>query len=286
MKRSTWVIAALAAAAVAIVALWWTRRGQDEAVRFRTVALERGTIESTVSATGTVNPVEQVEVGSQVSGTVARLGADYNARVKRGQVLLQIEPSSFRARELQAEANVAKAEAGALDGKRALDRSKELLPQNYISQADVDAAEATYAQRLADLKQARAALEVAQVDLANTTIRAPIDGVVISRSVDLGQTVAASLQAPRLFVIANDLSRMQVETRISEADIGRIAPGQRADFTVDAFPDVPFEGEVNQVRLEPIVDQNVVTYTTVIRTECQKTVSCAMRRRFVRPVHQ
>ncbi|HEY3215106.1 MAG TPA: efflux RND transporter periplasmic adaptor subunit, partial [Candidatus Eisenbacteria bacterium] len=184
-----------------------------------------------------------------------------------GQVLCRIEPSSFRARVVQAEAAVAKAEAAVKDAQRVLNRARELVRENYISQAEVEAAEVALEQRQAELQQARAQLEISQVDLANTTIRAPIDGVVIARSIDLGQTVAASLQAPKLFVIANDLSRMQVETRIDEADIGRIRPGLPVTFTVDAFPDDDFEGRVAQVRLEPIVDQGVVTYTTVIHTD-------------------
>lgn len=266
MNRQRWIV--LIVAVVLAGGGWWFFRGRSgtDAPKFRTAAVEQGAIESLVSATGTVRPVVQVEVGSQVSGTVSRLLVDYNARVREGQVLCQLDPSSFRARALQAEASVARAEAGVKDARRQLTRAKELIEQNYVSQAEVDAAEVTVETRDAELKQARAALEAAQVDLANTTIRAPIDGIVIARSVDLGQTVAASLQAPKLFVIANDLSQMQVETRIDEADIGTIHAGLPVRFTVDAFPDETFHGEVAQVRLEPITEQNVVTYTTVIRT--------------------
>jgi HlyD family secretion protein len=181
-------------------------------------------------------------------------------------VLAQIEPSSFQTRVVQAEATVAHAEAALKDGQRQFARSQELLKGNYVAQADVDAAEAVVDQRKADLMQANAQLRSARLDLDHTTIHSPIEGVVISRAVDVGQTVAASLQAPELFVIANDLTQMQVETRIDEADIGRIRPGLPVKFTVDAFPDVTFEGTVSQVRLEPITDQNVVTYTTVMRT--------------------
>jgi HlyD family secretion protein len=190
-----------------------------------------------VSATGTVQPVEQVEVGSQVSGTVLRLAADYNDRVRKGQVLCQLDPSSFRARAVQGEAAVARAEAALKDAKRAYTRAQDLIAQNYISQADVDAAEVAVEQRDAELKQARAQLDASQVDLANATIRSPIDGVVIARSIEVGQTVAASLQSPRLFVIANDLAQMQVETRIDEADIGKIAVDLPVRFNVDAFPE-------------------------------------------------
>jgi len=266
VSRSRIAAIALIAAAVLVVGWLWWSRGRSEPIRYRTALAERGSIEAVVSATGTIQPVEQVDIGSQVSGTVWKLRADYNSRVRQGQVLLEIEPSSFRARVAQAEAAVARAEAAVGEAKLQLDRANELLPQKYVSQADVDVAVSTLQQRQADLKQARAALQASQVDLDNTTIRSPIDGVVIARSVDLGQTVAASLQAPKLFTIANDLTQMQVETRIDEADIGQIRPGLPVIFTVDAFPDQQFEGEVAQVRLEPIVEQNVVTYTTVIRT--------------------
>jgi HlyD family secretion protein len=263
LKRNHWIVIGVIVIA-ALGFFWWRAQGKSEPVRYRTAAAERGSIESKVSATGTIRPVVEVEVGSQVSGTVQKIYADYNSRVHQGEVLLQIEPSTFRARELQAEAAVAKAEAALKDGERQLKRVADLLPQNYVSQADVDAAQAVVDQRAADLKQANAQLEAAKVDLANTTIRAPIDGVVISRSIDVGQTVAASLQAPTLFLLGNDLTQMQVETRIDEADIGQVRIGLPVTFTVDAFPDATFEGNVSQVRLEPITDQGVVTYTTVI----------------------
>jgi HlyD family secretion protein len=266
LNRPRWITLGIVVALVAVAVVWWRVRGAPDKPRFRTAAVEQGRIESVVSATGTVRPVTQVEVGSQVSGTVAELYADFNSRVRKGQVLCQLDPASFRARAVQAEAAVSRAEAALLDAQRQFRRAKELLPQNYVSQADVEAAEVAVKQREADLKQARAQLDVARVDLANTTIRAPIDGVVISRSIDRGQTVAASLQAPRLFVIANDLQSMQIETRIDESDIGVIHRGLPSTFTVDAYPDLTFRGEVDQVRLEPITEQNVVTYTTVITT--------------------
>lgn len=264
MNRTRWM-ALGAVVLVAALGWWWasTHRGPEK-VRYRTAALDRGNIQMVVSATGTIRPVEQVEIGSQVSGTVSRLEADYNSRVRKGQLLLQLDPSSFRARHTQAEASVARAQAALREARRGYARAQELVKENYISQADVETAEVAVEQREADLKQAMAQLEAAQVDLNNSTIRSPIDGVVIARSVEVGQTVAASLQSPRLFVIANDLTRMQVETRIDEADIGQIRPGLPVQFTVDAFPDQTFDGTVSQVRLEPITEQNVVTYTTVI----------------------
>jgi len=266
LNRGRWALLVGGGAVAAVLVFVWLGRGKSEAPKFRTAAVARGAVESVVSATGSIRPVIQVEVGSQVSGTLYRIHADFNSRVRAGQVLCEIEPSAFEARVVQNQAAVAKAEVMVKDAQRILGRQKELVRQNYVSQAEVEAAEVAVDQRQAELRQARAQLQVADVDLKNTTIRAPIDGVVIARSIDLGQTVAASLQAPKLFVIANDLARMQVETRIDEADIGRIHPGLPVSFTVDAYPDMSFEGEVAQVRLEPIVEQGVVTYTTVIRT--------------------
>ncbi len=260
-----WVIAALVA--VALVSWWGLRPHRGAAVKYRTATVERGPLEATVSATGTVQPVEQVEVGSQVSGTVEKLFADYNSRVTAGQVLCQLEPSSLRARMVQAEAAVARAQAAVSDGDRALKRARELREQNVISEVELEGAEVAKQQRDADLQSAQAQLQVARVDLEHTTIRSPIDGVVLARTIDLGQTVAASLQAPKLFVIARNLAQMQVETRIDEADIGRVRPGLPVTFTVDAYPEMSFHGQVQQVRLEPIAEQGVVTYTTVIATE-------------------
>jgi HlyD family secretion protein len=266
VKPNRWAVAGLVVI-VAVGAAWFVRtRAKKSEPRYRTAAVERGDLTASVSATGTVKPVVQVEVGSQVSGTLEKLYADYNSRVRAGQVLCTLEPSAFRARLAQSEAAVARAEAALKDANRKLVRSRELVKDDYISQADVEAAEVEVEQRRADVKQAQAQLQSSQVDLDHATIRAPIDGVVISRSIDVGQTVAASLQAPKLFVIANDLTQMQVETRIDEADIGRVRSGLPVSFTVDAFPDQEFEGSVSQVRLEPITDQNVVTYTTVIAT--------------------
>ena len=247
---------------VAGVLVWRSRAGSDE--KYRTQPAERGDIEVTVSATGTIQPVEKVEVGSQVSGTIAWLGADFNDRVRKGQVLAQLDPALFKTAVAQAEANRARAQAALAEAERTFTRSKELKERNVIAQVELDAAEATYDQRKAEVRQAQASLSNAVVNLRNATITSPIDGVVIARAVDRGQTVASAMSAPRLFQIAGDLTRMQVETKIDEADIGRVMPGLKASFTVDAFPDDTFEGTVRQVRLEPLAEQNVVTYTTVI----------------------
>ena len=252
---------------IAAGTLWLARsRGGHDVPHYLSAPVAEGDLTATVSATGSVRPVVQVQVGTQVSGTISELHADYNSRVRAGQLLAQIEPSSFKTRVVQAEAAVARADAALKDARRQFARTQELEKGNFVSQADVDAAESTVDQRNADLQEAQAQLAAARLDLEHTTIRSPIDGVVISRSVDVGQTVAASLQAPQLFVIANDLAQMQVEARIDEADIGRIRPGLPVTFSVDAFPDITFQGSVSQVRLEPITDQNVVTYTTVMGT--------------------
>ena len=266
MNRKRWIVA-LAVLVVAVLGFWWWKaKSAGPAPKYRTAEADRGSIESVVSATGTVRPVVQVEIGSQVSGTVDKLNADYNSKVKAGQILVELEKSSFIAREVQAEAAVSRADASVKDAERALQRTQELFNQKYVAQADLDAAVVTLDLRRADLKQAQAALTAARVDLDHATIRSPIDGVVISRTIDRGQTVAASLQAPQLFIIANDLSQMQVESKIDEADIGRLVQGLPVTFTVDAFPDRTFTGSVQQVRLEPITDSGVVTYTTVIQT--------------------
>ncbi len=266
MNRNRWILVATLLVVAMFGAWWWRSRSAAGAPKYRTAEADRGSIESVVSATGTIRPVIQVEIGSQVSGTVDKLHADFNSRVRAGQVILELERSSFRAREVQAEAAVARAEASVKDSERGLARAQELFSQKYLSQAELDAATVAVELRKADRMQALAQLEAAQVDLRHATIRSPIDGVVISRSIDLGQTVAASLQAPKLFVIANDLSQMQVESKIDEADIGRLRTGLSVSFTVDAFPDQAFKGRVAQVRLEPLIEQGVVTYTTVIQT--------------------
>lgn len=277
--------------------------------KFRTVRVERGEISSVVTATGTINPVITVLVGSQVSGTIKALHADFNSRVKEGEVIAQIDPAIFEAQVEQgkanvlnaqanvlnaqanlenAKANLAKAEVAVLDTKRTLDRNQSLLEKKVIAQATLDTVQANYdtalAQRevakaqvesarsqmessKAQVEQAKAALKLSETNLRYTTIRSPVNGIVISRNVDVGQTVAASLQAPTLFTIAKDLTRMQVDTNVSEADIGRIAKDQEATFNVDAYPEKTFRGRVSEIRNAPITVQNVVTYDVVIQVD-------------------
>lgn len=261
--KARWVWAGVLALAVT-GGVFWFKRPREAAAEYRTARVDRGSIVATVSATGTVKPVTMVQVGSQVSGTVLSLHADFNSRVRKDEVVARLDPSMFRTQMAQAEATLTRAEVNVADAERTLRRSKDLLERNLVSQADVDGAQAALDRSSAEVKQARAAVDQARVNLGHTTIASPIDGVVVARNVDVGQTVAASLQAPVLFEIANDLTDMQVEASVDEADIGRVAPGQAVRFTVDAFPDESFAGVVAQIRLQAITVQNVVTYTTVI----------------------
>lgn len=239
-------------------------RSSAEEIKYRTEKISRGDIVVQVRATGTVNPVQTVQVGSQVSGILAKIYVDYNSQVRAGQIIAQIDSTFLAASVKESEANVDRALAQVNEARRGLNRSKELSGKNLISQAEMDAAQTTYETSLAQLKQSQASLDRTRVNLRYSIIRAPIDGVVISREVDVGQTVAASLQAPKLFVIANDLKKMQVEANVDEADIGNIQIGQDVTFTVDAHPGREFNGTVTQIRLAPQMVQNVVTYTVII----------------------
>lgn len=304
---------------------------------YRTGKVERGGIDATISATGTMNPVITVQVGSQVTGMVKELYADFNAQVKRGRLIARIDPATFEAKLQQAKADLenakanvmnqraamAKAEAAVTNAQAAVEVSKAnivraevgvhdariksesraaLFKEGGISQEERDSAKATYDSAVAQLeaakaqrqaaealsrsaqaelqvahaelvaaeaavKQKEASVVQAQVDLDHTSIRAPVDGVVISRNVDVGQTVAASLQAPTLFVIARDLTKMQVNTSVDEADVSKVQVGQDAAFTVDAFPGQAFTGKVSQIRKAPVIQQNVVTYDVIIRVD-------------------
>src|SRR5213594_1133386 len=224
----------------------------------------RGPITQAVTATGTLNPVVNVQVGSQVSGNIAKLFADFNSQVKAAQVVAQIDPALFQATVTQAEGDLANALAALELAKVNATRTQELFAKKTSSQADVDQAMANLHQAEANVKIKQGALDKARADLDHCTITSPIDGVVISRSVDVGQTVAASLQAPVIFAIANDLTKMQIDANVAEADVGVIKIDQNVDFTVDAFPMQTFHGKVVQVRNAPITVQNVVTYDTVI----------------------
>ena len=291
LKRH-WVIAILTAVAVAVLIFAaFEFRGQDKPQYFTTKA-DRGDIREVVEATGTINAVITVQVGSQVSGTISHLYVDFNSRVKKGQVVAQIDPPLFEGAVLQAKgdlanakanvasakANLEKAKATEIQTKADYDRTVGLAKERVMSQQQLDLAKANYdsavaavsaaaaqvTQAIAQVQQKEAALTVAQTNLDYTTIHAPIDGTVIARNVDVGQTVAASLQAPTLFTIAQDLTKMQVYASTDESDVGMIKKEQVVTFKVDAFPRDTFTGRVSQIRMNATTVQNVVTYNTVI----------------------
>jgi HlyD family secretion protein len=239
----------------------------SNASTYQTANVTHGPITQLVTATGTLNPVVNVQVGSQVSGNIAKLFADFNSEVKAGQTVAQIDPMLFQAAVTQAEGDVANAQAALELAKVNAARTQRLFTEKNSSQQDVDSAVANLHQAEANVKIKQGALDKAKADLDHCTITSPIDGVVISRSVDVGQTVAASLQAPVIFQIANDLAKMQIDSNVAEADVGAVEVGQDVDFTVDAFPTRTFHGKVVQVRNAPITVQNVVTYDTVIGVE-------------------
>lgn len=277
-RRLPWVVVAVV---VLAAAAWWLWRGRGETLRFASAAVDRGDVVEVVGATGALEAVTTVQIGSQVSGTIQSLGADFNAQVKKGQVIARLDPSLFEARLgqaranlLAARANVERARSSVDDTRLKFERARELGAQQLAPQSDVDSAKAAYDGALAQLRandaavsQADASVHQAEVDLEHTVISTPIDGVVITRNVDVGQTVAASFQAPVLFVIANDLARMRVNASVDEADVGRVKEGQAVSFHVDAFPEREFQGRVEQVRLNPTTVQNVVTYNAIVAVD-------------------
>jgi HlyD family secretion protein len=278
MKKKI-IIGGIILIAVVAAAAFFLLRNKNGEVKFRTEKVTKGDIEMAVTATGTVNPVTTVLVGTQVSGTVKNIYVDFNSPVKKGQLIARIDPALFeaqvnqaRANLLTAQANLDKANATEVDAKRTMERNKELLAKNLIAQSDLDTASTNYetakasvSAAKAQIAQSEAALSSAETNLYYTKIISPVDGIVVSRNVDVGQTVAASFQTPTLFSIAQDLTKMQIDTSVDEADIGKVKTGQEVDFTVDAYPDITFKGKVWQIRNAPITVQNVVTYDVVIQ---------------------
>ena len=250
---------------MSLMALLFGCKGDGPA--YRTEQVSKGDIQQSVTATGTVNAVTTVLVGTQVSGTIKSLYADFNSRVTKGQLIALIDPEMLEAQLAQAKANVEKADATFRDADRTLKRNRELFAKNLIPRSDFDTAETNFDSAKAQLEQAKAAFKVAETNLRYTRILSPVDGIVISRNVDIGQTVAASFQTPTLFTIAQDLTKMQIDTNIAESDIGVVKLGQEVDFTVDAYPDITFKGKVWQKRQAPITVQNVVTYDVVIQVD-------------------
>ena len=259
-----WVIVLVIVVAGAGGGLWYWRKGRASEAQYQTAAVTRGKLVQTVTATGQLNPVTNVTVGSQISGIISHLYADWNSEVTNGQIVALIDPATYRANVQQVQSDLANANAALELAQVNARRARELLDSKLIPQSDYDTTVANLHQAEATVLNKQAALANAQVNLDRCTIASPVDGVVISRNVDVGQTVAASLSAPTLFQIANDLTKMQIDANVAEADIGGAAVGQDVDFTVDAFPYRTFHGKVVQIRNSPITVQNVVTYDTVI----------------------
>jgi len=271
------VIGIVLAAVIAFAGYIYFKK-ENGVSQYRTAKVEKGEIVDAITATGKINAVITVSVGSQVSGTIQQIFVDFNSRVRKGQVIALIDPRLLEAAVVQARGSVDNAKAAleraqvsVIDTERTNRRNRELVKDGFIAQADVDTSQTAWEQAVAQkrsaeaaLRQAEGGLRVAQTNLEYTTIRSPVDGIVISRNVDVGQTVAASFQTPTLFSIAQDLTKMQVDTSVDESDIGRAALGQIVKFTVDAWPEKTFAGTVAQVRNSPIVTQNVVTYNVVV----------------------
>ncbi|MFA6562648.1 MAG: efflux RND transporter periplasmic adaptor subunit [Verrucomicrobiia bacterium] len=264
MGKIIWTLVLLLLAGGAGYGAWYFWLRTDSTPRYQTATVTRGELTQAVTATGQLNPVLNVQVGCQISGMIAKLFVDYNSVVKEGQIVAKLDPATYEATVHQAEGDLANARATLELAQVQAARQKGLRAKDLIPQADMDTALATLHQAEASVKQKEASLERTKVDLARCTIVSPVDGIVISRNVDVGQTVAASLNAPTLFVIANDLTKMQIDANVAEADIGNVEVGQDVNFTVDAFPYRTFQGKVTQIRNSPITVQNVVSYDTVI----------------------
>lgn len=281
VKTSVLIAVGLLGAGVAGMGFWSKKDAAVTAPDYVTAEVIRGELVTKISATGSINPLVTVQIGSQVSGRIERILVDFNSKVRKGDVIAQIDASSLTTQVTQAQASAKSAEAALekarvklRETQRQVERLRDLDARKLLSTSELETAQFAHEVAVADerlleanLDQARAALAQARVSLAHTTIYAPIDGIVISRSVDVGQTVAASLQSPTLFTIANDLTRMQIETQVDEAFIGQIQPGQPVTFSVFAYPGRQFQGTVQQIRLNPTVESGVVKYNCVIRVD-------------------
>lgn len=264
----------------AIFVLAGIKKGKN-APKYETVPIGKNTIVQVVEASGTINPVKTVNIGSQVSGLIKEIYVDYNSEVKQGQLLAQIDTSLFEAQLQQSVASIANAKANYQkilavmeNDKKTYNRYKNLYARNFISKSELDLAESTYFSDVAQLNaakaqisQAEASYKTASANMRYTKITSPVDGTVVSRAVDVGQTVAASFQTPTLFMVAQDLTKMQIETSVSEADIGKVKVGQEVNYTLDGYQDSIFYGKVTQVRISPTTVQNVVTYTVIVEVD-------------------
>lgn len=266
ISRKKKIIIGIAVAAVFVLLLFFILFGKKKGgeLEFNTEIAQTDSIEITVTATGEIQPVYKVEVGTQVSGIVEKLYVDYNSEVKKGDLLAELDKSTLQEQVRQAEANLSNAQSALTFAKQNYDRIKALYDNKAATQASYEEACNQYTQAKNQIVTAKSDLQRAQVNLSYAKIYSPIDGVVLSKSVEQGQTVASSFSTPTLFTIANDLTKMQVEADVDEADIGNVKEGQMVQFTVDAFPEDIFEGTVKQIRLEPTESQNVITYTVII----------------------
>ena len=239
-------------------------KSTKQTISFETAKIERGTISNTITATGTLEAIKTVNVGTQVSGVIEKIFVDFNSQVKKGQLLAQLDETPLLAQLEQTKASVDQAEAQVKYQKATYDRYKVMVGKKLIAQSDFDLAEFNYSNALGQLSNAKSMYDKNKINLSYARIYSPIDGIILERAVDEGQTVAASFSTPTLFTIANDLTQMRVEAKVDEADIGQVRNGQRVEFTVDAFPLRKFSGEVTEIRLQPVSSANVITYTVVI----------------------
>ena len=261
-RRKWWILLFIVVAGMAVYFI--SGNSGNQGTGFATASITRGDLRQVVTATGEIQPLNTINVGSQVSGTIEAIYVDYNSKVKKGDVLLEIEPSVLQASVDEAYASLVSAESQRNYAKSEYERNKALYDDGFISRAELEQSQTTYEQAEQSVNRMQSQYDRAVTNLGYATITSPVDGTVISRQVDVGQTVAASFQTPDLFEIAEDLSKMQIETAVSEADIGMITEGLPVTFTVDAYPTQTFEGTVRQVRLSPTITSNVVVYTVVI----------------------
>jgi HlyD family secretion protein len=264
IRKRRLLIAALLIVSAGAAIFYWSRSGAGKGEGLRAEVVDRGDVLATVTATGTISAVTTVQVGSQVSGIVQKLYVDWNSRVKKGQLLAELDPTPFQQQVEQRSADRLHAEVDRSNAEISFHRQERLLQEQLAAQSDYDTAKAVFDGAAAGVKQSTAALKQAETNLSYTKIYSPIDGVVVARQYDIGQTVAASFQAPTLFTIAEDLTKMQVEADVDQSDIGRVTVGQPVHFTVDAYPDEKFSGTISQIRLNATQNQNVVTYPVMI----------------------
>jgi HlyD family secretion protein len=262
-KRIIYISAAVVIVAVGLMLVKSCKKTK-QTFSFETTKVEKGSVNQVITATGTLEAITTVEVGTQVSGVIEKIYADFNSPVKKGQLLATLDETPLKASLEQSKASVDQAEAEVKYQKSSFERNKALFEKQLIAQSDYDLAEYNYNKAVASLKNARSVYEKNRINLDYARIYSPIDGVVLDRAVDEGQTVAASFNTPTLFTIAQDLTQMQVEANVDEADIGQVKDNQRVEFTVDAFPDTKFDGQVVEVRMQPVETSNVITYTVII----------------------